>query len=105
MSDYRPPNPPGLPENGDFVANTKSAEKAARQAEKHRARNVALRSRMRTAVRSVTAAIAAGNKETARNSYQKAVPVIDSLVSKQIIHRNKAARHKSRLAARIRAMQ
>jgi len=39
------------------------------------------------------------------SSYQKAVPVIDSLVSKQIVHRNKAARHKSRLAARIRAMQ
>src|SRR5215471_4096160 len=92
-------------ENGDFVANTKSAEKAAQQAEKHRARNVALRSRMRTAVRGVTAAIAGGNKEAALSSYQKAVPVIDSLVSKQIVHRNKAARHKSRLAARIRAMQ
>ncbi len=87
------------------MANTKSAEKAARQAEKHRARNVALRSRMRTAVRSVTSAISGGKKDEARSSYQKAVPVIDSLVSKQIIHRNKAARHKSRLAARIRAMQ
>jgi small subunit ribosomal protein S20 len=87
------------------LANTKSAEKAARQAEKHRARNVALRSRMRTAVRTVTTAITAGNKEAARTSYQSAVPVIDSLVSKQIIHRNKAARHKSRLAARIRAIQ
>ena len=87
------------------MANTKSAEKAALQAEKHRARNVALRSRMRTAVRSVTAAIAGGDKAAARNTYQSAVPVIDSLVSKQIIHRNKAARHKSRLAARIRAMQ
>lgn len=86
------------------MANTKSAEKAARQAEKHRARNVALRSRMRTAVRNVTTAIAAGNKEAARTGYSVAVPVIDSLVSKQIIHRNKAARHKSRLSARIRAM-
>ena len=87
------------------MANTKSAEKAARQAEKHRARNVALRSRMRTAVRKVTTAIAGGNKESAKTTYQEAVPVIDSLVTKQIIHRNKAARHKSRLAARIRAMQ
>jgi len=95
---------PGRSENGDLVANTKSAEKAARQAEKHRARNVALRSRMRTAVRNVTAAISGGNKDEAQTSYQRAVPVIDSLVSKQIIHRNKAARHKSRLAARIRAM-
>jgi small subunit ribosomal protein S20 len=91
--------------SGDFVANTKSAEKAARQAEKHRVRNVALRSRMRTAVRDVTTAVAGGDKVAAKSSYQKAVPVIDSLVSKQIIHRNKAARHKSRLAARIRAMQ
>jgi len=87
------------------VANTKSAEKAARQAEKHRLRNVALRSRMRTAIRNVTAAIGAGNKDAAHSTYRTAVPVIDTLVNKQIIHRNKASRHKSRLAARIRAMQ
>jgi small subunit ribosomal protein S20 len=86
------------------VANTKSAEKAARQAEKHRARNIALRSRMRSALRKVAASIAAGNKETARASYQEAVPMIDTLVTKKIVHRNKAARHKSRLAARIRKM-
>jgi small subunit ribosomal protein S20 len=91
--------------DGDFVANTKSAEKAARQAEKHRIRNIALRSRMRTAVRGVTTAIASGSKESATATYREAVPVIDTLVNKQIIHRNKAARHKSRLAARIRAMQ
>jgi small subunit ribosomal protein S20 len=87
------------------VANTKSAEKAARQAEKHRARNIALRSRMRTAVRNVIAAVTGGNKEAASATYKTALPVIDKLVNKQIIHRNKAARHKSRLAARIRAMQ
>ena len=87
------------------MANTKSAEKAARQAEKHRARNVALRSRMRSAVRNVTTAIASGNKEAALASYKAAMPVIDTLVNKQIVHRNKAARHKSRLAARVRAMQ
>lgn len=86
------------------MANTKSAEKAARQAEKHRARNIALRSRMRSAIRKVTSALAAGNKEQAQASYREAVPVIDTLVNKQIIHRNKAARHKSRLAARVRAM-
>jgi len=86
------------------VANTKSAEKAARQAEKHRARNVALRSKMRNAVRKVTAAVAGGDKNAAATSYREAVPVIDALVNKQIIHRNKASRHKSRLAARIRTM-
>ena len=86
------------------MAYTKSAEKAARQAEKHRARNVALRSRMRSAIRKVTAAVAGGNQEAAKTSYQEAVPLIDTLVSKRIIHRNKADRHKSRLAARVRAM-
>ncbi|MGH8218659.1 MAG: 30S ribosomal protein S20 [Steroidobacteraceae bacterium] len=86
------------------MANTKSAEKAARQAEKHRARNIALRSRMRSAVRAVTSAVAGGNKQAAAASYRAAVPVIDTLINKQIIHRNKAARHKSRLAARVRAM-
>ena len=86
------------------MANTKSAEKAARQAEKHRAQNVALRSRMRSAIRDVADAIASGKKEDAQKSYTAAVPVIDSLVNKQIVHRNKAARHKSRLAARIRGM-
>ncbi len=87
------------------MANTKSAEKAARQAEKHRARNVALRSRMRTAVRDVSTAIVSGDKSAAQATYKTAIPVIDTLVNKRIIHRNKAARHKSRLAARIRAMQ
>jgi small subunit ribosomal protein S20 len=56
-------------------------------------------------LRRVIAAIATGNKETARTSYQEAVPLIDTLVTKKIVHRNKAARHKSRLAARIRQMQ
>jgi small subunit ribosomal protein S20 len=87
------------------VANTKSAEKAARQAQKHRVRNIALRSRMRSALRKVLAAIATGNQESARSSYAEAVPAIDTLVTKKIVHRNKAARHKSRLAARIRQMQ
>jgi small subunit ribosomal protein S20 len=87
------------------VANTKSAEKAARQAEKHRARNIALRSRMRSAIRKVTSAIASGNKDEATANYKEAVPVIDSLVNKNIVHRNKASRHKSRLSGRIKAMQ
>jgi small subunit ribosomal protein S20 len=87
------------------MANTPSAEKAARQAEQHRERNIALRSRMRTAVRKVTAAIDGKDKGNAQAAYKTAVPVIDALVTKGIIHRNKAARHKSRLAARIKAMQ
>jgi small subunit ribosomal protein S20 len=86
------------------VANTKSAEKAARQAEQHRARNVALRSRMRSAIRKVTAAVDKGDKDEAQSSYRAAVPLIDTLVNKNIIHRNQANRHKSRLAARVKAL-
>ncbi|MGQ0836116.1 MAG: 30S ribosomal protein S20 [Gammaproteobacteria bacterium] len=87
------------------MANTRSAEKAARQAEQHRERNVAIRSRMRTALRKVTAAIEGGDKPNAQAAYKSAVPVIDSLVTKGMIHRNKASRHKSRLSARIKGMQ
>ena len=86
------------------MANTKSAEKAARQAEKHREHNVTLRSRMRTAIRKVNDAVAKGNKADANSSYRAAVPVIDTLVNKHIIHRNQANRHKSRLAARVKAI-
>jgi small subunit ribosomal protein S20 len=85
------------------VANTKSAEKAARQAIKHRAANVALRSRLRTAIRKATEAGTSGNAEKARSELKSAQPIIDSMVSKGLIHRNKAARHKSRLAAKARA--
>ena len=86
------------------VANTKSADKAARQAQQHRVRNIALRSRMRSAIRKVIDAVASSNKEQARASYLAAVPLIDTLVNKNIIHRNQADRHKSRLAARVKAL-
>ncbi len=85
------------------MANTKSAEKAARQAVKHRATNTSLRSRLRTAIRKATEATASGNGEAARAGVKEAQPVIDAMVSKGLIHRNKAARHKSRLAAKAKA--
>lgn len=87
------------------MANTKSAEKAARQAVKHRASNVALRSRLRTAIRKATEATASGNGDTARAGVKSAQPIIDAMATKGLIHRNKAARHKSRLAARIKKMK
>ena len=59
---------------------------------------------MRTLVKKVITAINSGDKEAAVGAYQKAVPVIDQLVNKGIIHKNKAARHKSRLNARIKAL-
>ena len=86
------------------MANTKSAEKAARQAAQHRTLNVTLRSRMRTAIRKVNDAVTKGNKEEAQSSYRAAVPIIDSMVNKNIIHRNQADRHKSRLAARVKSV-
>ncbi len=86
------------------VANTKSAEKAARQAAKHRSRNIALRSRARSAIRKASEAIASGNKDDAAASYKAAVAVVDSLVNKRLVHKNKASRHKSRLAAKLKKL-
>ena len=86
------------------MANIASARKRARQAEKHRQHNAALRSKLRSAIRDVRKAIAAGDKQAARTVLQRASGVIDSIADKRIIHKNAAARHKSRLSARIKAM-
>jgi small subunit ribosomal protein S20 len=87
------------------VANIKSAEKRARQAVKRRAHNVTLRSKMRTAVKKVRAAAATGGKPAALEAFKSAVPVIDSMVNKGIVHRNTAARHKSRLSSLVKGLQ
>ena len=86
------------------MANSASSRKRARQAEKRRSHNMALRSRMRTFIKKVLAAIETGDKSAAEVAYKEAVPVIDSSADKGIIHKNKAARHKSRLNARIKAL-
>ncbi|HSQ03341.1 MAG TPA: 30S ribosomal protein S20 [Burkholderiales bacterium] len=86
------------------MANIASARKRALQSEKQRQHNASLRSALRTAVKNVRKAIEAGNKDAARTVYQGAVSTIDSIADKNIIHKNKAARHKSRLAAAIKAM-
>lgn len=86
------------------MANIKSAQKRARQAEKTRKHNMGLRSRMRTKIKEVIKACDAGNRDTAMAAYKDAVPVIDSMINKGIVNKNKAARHKSRLNKRIRAM-
>lgn len=87
------------------MANIKSAEKRARQAVKRRAHNMTLRSKMRTAVKKVRAAAATGGKTAAAEAYKAAVPVIDSMVNKGVVHRNTAARHKSRLSALVKGLQ
>jgi small subunit ribosomal protein S20 len=86
------------------LANSAQARKRARQAEKHRQHNASRRSTMRTHVKKVIRAIESGDKESASAAYSAAVPRIDSAVNKGLIHRNKAARHKSRLNAHIKAM-
>jgi small subunit ribosomal protein S20 len=86
------------------LANIKSAEKRARQAVKRRAHNIMLRSKMRSAIRKVRAAIASGEKTAAQAAYKSTVPVIDSMVNKGIIHRNTASRHKSRLSSLLKAL-
>lgn len=86
------------------MANTAQARKRARQAEAARLHNGAQRSEFRTAVKKVLKAIAAGDKAAATAVYQASVSTIDSLADKKIYHKNKAARHKSRLSAAIKAM-
>lgn len=86
------------------MANIASARKRARQAEKRRQHNASLRSELRSAIRNVKKAITAGDKKAARTVLQDAASTIDSIADKHIIHKNAAARHKSRLAARIKAM-
>ncbi len=86
------------------MANSAQAKKRARQADKHRELNTAQRSALRTAVKKVVKSIAAGNKAEAEAAYKAAVPMVDTMAGKGLIHKNKAARHKSRLNARIRAL-
>lgn len=86
------------------MANSAQARKRARQAVKRRARNMSARSAMRTAIKKVLKAVAAGEKEQAADAYKAAAPVIDRMSGKGLVHKNAAARYKSRLNARVRAM-
>lgn len=86
------------------MANSPQAKKRARQAEKRRQHNASIRSMMRTSVKKVIAAIEAGDKEAANTAFQAATKALDSVARKGLIHKNKAARHKSRLNAKIRAL-
>ncbi|MGP1606318.1 MAG: 30S ribosomal protein S20 [Moraxella sp.] len=87
------------------MANSAQARKRARQNVKQRAKNISQRSMVRTYIKRVVAAIEAKSYELATEAYKKAVPVIDRMADKGIIHKNKAARHKSRLNKAIKALQ
>ncbi len=86
------------------MANTKQAAKRARQAVKARTQNMSQRSELRSAIKKVTAAVAKGDKAAAEAVFRSSVSTIDSIADKKIIHKNKAARHKSRLSAAIKAI-
>lgn len=86
------------------MANIASAKKAARQAVKRRASNTSQRSTLRTAIKEVRKAIAAGDKVAAKAVFQRSVSTIDSIADKDILHKNTAARYKSRLSAAVKAM-
>lgn len=79
-------------------------QKRAIQAEKRRSHNASLRSMVRTYIKNVVKAIDAKDLDKARAAYTAAVPVIDRMADKGIIHKNKAARHKSRLNGHIKAL-
>jgi small subunit ribosomal protein S20 len=86
------------------LANTKQARKRIRQAETHQRRNASMRSMLRTCIKKVMAATVAGDQKVALTAFKEATPIIDRMVNKGIIHKNKAARHKSRLSAHIKKM-
>jgi len=86
------------------VANSPQARKRARQNDKRRAHNASLRSLVRTKIKRVVAAVDSGKAEDAQAAYDSAVPVIDRMANRGIIKKNKAARHKSRLNARVKAL-
>ena len=87
------------------MANSAQARKRARQNETRRRHNASQRSAFRTAIKKTIAAVDSGDYESATAAYQSAVPIIDRAVTHGIIQKNKAARHKSRLNARVKALK
>jgi len=86
------------------MANTAQAKKRARQNDSQRAHNASLRSIFRTAVKKIIKAIEGGDKKIATESYKENIAVIDRMADKRIVHKNKAARHKSRLNTAIKSL-
>ena len=86
------------------MANTAQTKKRSRQSTKQRAHNASLRSSLRTAIKKIVHAIHDGNKKEAKKIFDENVSVIDRIADKKIVHKNKAARHKSRLNTAIKSM-
>jgi small subunit ribosomal protein S20 len=88
-----------------YVANHKSAEKRTSQEQKRRLRNRAIRSKMKTAIRGLDEAVAAGSVDEAKNALKVAVPIIAKTASKGVIHKRTAARKISRLSKRVKTLE
>lgn len=86
------------------MANSPQAKKRARQAEKRRTLKTGQRSTVRTVIKKVITAVDTGDAEQAQAAYNSAVPVIDRMADKGVLHKNKAARHKSRLNTHVKAL-
>ena len=86
------------------MANTAQARKRARQSEKRRIHNASQRSMVRTYIKRVDTAIASADSATAGTALAEAMPLIDKMVTKGILNKNKAARHKSRLNTKVKAL-
>ena len=86
------------------MANSSSAKKRVRQTAKRRLHNMSIRSEARTHIKNVIKAIEAGDKNEALSLFNKMIPVVDKVANKGIFHKNKIARHKSRLNNKIKAM-
>jgi small subunit ribosomal protein S20 len=87
------------------MANIKSARKRAKQAVERREHNMSLRTEVRTAIKNVKKAVAAGNKDNAAKALRESQRVIDRIVAKGVLHRNAGDRHKSRLAHALKGMK
>ena len=86
------------------MANSASATKRVRQTAKRRVHNMGIRTEARTMIKNVVKAIEAGDKKVAQEAFNKMIPVVDKVANKGIFHKNKIARHKSRLNNKIKAM-
>lgn len=87
------------------MANTKQAKKRVRQAEQNRQDNMSRRSMMRTFMKKTIKAIKINDLPTAKECFSKLEPVLDRYATKGLIHKNKAARHKSRITAQIKVLE
>ena len=83
------------------MPNHKSSEKRVRQSEKRRLVNKSNRGRLRTSIKKLRTALVAGNSAELSALLPETISTIDKAVQKGVLHRNAAARHKSRLTARV----